>query len=58
MGFIILSVYEQTKSMSRKVPNNVFMQDGIFEKYVINVNKLAYYSDKCLYKNQVELIAR
>ena len=58
MGFVVLSAYEQSKSMSRKVPNNIFQIDGFFDGFVENVNQLVYWSDKCLYKNQGEQIAR
>lgn len=58
MGFVVMSAFEQSNSLSRLVPDNLFVIDGYFEKYVENVDKLVYYSDKCLYSNQGEMIAR
>ena len=51
IGFIVLSAFEQTKSMSRKVPNNIFVVDGYFASFVENVDKVVYWSDKCRYEN-------
>lgn len=44
--------------MSRIVPNNVFKLDGYFNDFVENVETIVYWSDKCLYHNQGEMIAR
>ena len=44
--------------MSREVPSNVFKTEGFFDSFVENVDTLVYWSDKCLYKNQGEMIAR
>ena len=57
-GFVVLSVYEQSKSMERIIPLNVFVTGKYFEQWVEAVDKIQYWSDKCKYENQGELNAK
>ena len=51
-------MYEQSKSVDRLIPINTFVQQKYYEQFMTAVDKLQYWSDKCLYKNQGELIAK
>ena len=54
-----MAVYKQPISTRAADPNTYLSyQSGFYEALIATMDRLKYESDKCLYKNQGEVIAR